>query len=102
MKRKPRSKPTGNTEPLPAPQLVPANQCPEPMTEDDRRCLVLEKGGKKLVIRYGPGEEARVIAGLRELAGRNDSDLTWFDAAVLSHELGKRLKARLERFKPAA
>lgn len=61
--------------------------------------LVLVKHGHRYVFRYEPGEEAKVLAGLVDLARDDKSELDWFDAAVLSHQLGQRMSEQLEKMR---
>lgn len=55
------------------------------------RCMNFAKGRHRFVFRYEPGQEARMLAMFADLAEREDSEFDWFDAAVLSYQLGKRL-----------
>lgn len=64
----------------------------QPMGEHD---LALVKNGKRYVFSCAPGSEAQTLNEIAEMVTRNDSDLTWFDAAVLSHQLGERMSKRL-------
>ncbi len=61
------------------------------------RQIALVKHGQRYVFRYAPGEESQVLAALVDLAKDADSELDWFDAAVLCHQMGKRLSQQLER-----
>ncbi len=72
-----------------------------PFDEEGRRQLVLVKNGHRYVFRYERGEETKVLAGLVEMARDPKSDLDWFDAAVLSHQLGQRMSEQLERLRRA-
>lgn len=56
---------------------------------DERRCLSLVKGEHRYVFQYGAGREAEVLASIVELADDPASGLDWFDAAVLSYQMGK-------------
>lgn len=56
-----------------------------------QRQLVLNKRGQRHVFRYQIGEEVTFIRGIQALAASKDSDITWFDAAVLSHQMGQWL-----------
>lgn len=64
----------------------------EPMGEHD---LALVKNGQRYVFSCAPGQEAQTLNQIAEMVTRNDSGLTWFDAAVLSHQLGERMSKRL-------
>lgn len=57
--------------------------------------LALVKNGKRYVFNCAPGQEAQTLNQIAEMVTRSDSDLTWFDAAVLSHQLGERMSKRL-------
>lgn len=56
-----------------------------------QRQLVLNKRGRRYVFRYTIGQEVTFIRGIQALAASRDSDITWFDAAVLSHQMGQWL-----------
>ncbi len=60
--------------------------------------LVLIKKGQRYVFRYEEGQESKLLAHLAEMVQRGDSDLDWFDAAVLSHQMGQRLSSQLQRY----
>jgi len=64
----------------------------EPLGENE---LALVKNGRRYVFNCAPGHEAQTLNQIAEMVTRNDSDLTWFDAAVLSHQLGERMSKRL-------
>lgn len=57
--------------------------------------FALVKNGKRHVFDCAPGHEAQTLNQIAEMVTRNDTDLTWFDAAVLSHQLGERMSKRL-------
>ena len=61
------------------------------------RQLALVKRGHRYVFRYGPGEEPRMLKELVELAQDPTVDLDWFDAAVLTHQMGRRMSEQLDR-----
>ena len=60
------------------------------------RELYLVKGSERFVFRYPPGREADVIDILASMAQDPKSTFDWFDAAVLSYQLGRRLEKELE------
>ena len=60
------------------------------MTSEMRQ-LTLVKKGHTYLFRYLPGDEATVIQELMEKAENPKSPLDWFDAAVLSHQMGHRM-----------
>lgn len=51
--------------------------------------------GEVFIFRYQPGQEADLIAEFARLAANEESDFDWFDAAVLSYEIGRRLETNL-------
>ncbi len=61
--------------------------------------LTLVKKNQFHVFRYPQGQESAMIQTLVEMAANPASPIDWFDAAVLSHQMGQRivgdLKARL-------
>jgi len=59
------------------------------------RQISLAKGAQRFVFRYCPGEEDAVLEAFRGLANRPDSGFDWFDAAVLSFKLARRLERKL-------
>ena len=60
------------------------------------RQLSLVKGKQRFLFRYQPGNEADVIAAFAGLASDADSDFDWFDAAVLSYQMGRRIELELD------
>ena len=65
------------------------------MTGDIRQ-LTLVKKGHYFLFRYKTGEEACVLQALIEKAQDPASDINWFDAAVLSHQMGHRIAGELQ------
>ena len=61
------------------------------------RQLSLVKGEERFVFRYLGGQEAEVIDAVAELAADPDSTFDWFDAAVLSYQMGRRLETELDQ-----
>ena len=60
------------------------------------RQLSLVKGNHKYVLRYLAGREADIITAFSEMAADTEQDFDWFDAAVLSYQMGRRLEMDLE------
>tara|TARA_Y100000310_G_scaffold345365_1_gene464170 strand:+ start:836 stop:1069 length:234 start_codon:yes stop_codon:yes gene_type:complete len=58
---------------------------------DDYRQLVLDKDGQRYIFRYQSGEESKVLASLMEMARDPSSEMDWFDAAILSYQMGRRM-----------
>jgi hypothetical protein len=61
------------------------------------RQLSLVKGSQRYVFRYQAGQEADVIDAFASLAGDKTSEFDWFDAAVLSYQMGRRLEKELDQ-----
>jgi hypothetical protein len=60
------------------------------------RQLSLVKGSERFIFRYPSGHEADVIDAFSELAADPASAFDWFDAAVLSYQMGRRLEMELD------
>ncbi len=61
------------------------------------RHLSLVKGPRRYVIRYSAGQETEVIDALATMAADTSHDFDWFDAAVLSYQMGRRLEMELDQ-----
>ena len=61
------------------------------------RQLALVKGEDRFVFRYQSGHEAEVIDAFASLASDQRSAFDWFDAAVLSYQMGRRLETELDQ-----
>lgn len=61
------------------------------------RQLSLVKGEERFIFRYQRGQEAHVIDEFASLAQDTKSDFDWFDAAVLSYQMGRRLETELDQ-----
>jgi len=55
-----------------------------------RRCLSLAKGRHRYVFWYYAGQEAEVMASLIRMAEEANGEFDWFDAAVLSYQIGRQ------------
>ena len=53
--------------------------------------LVLVREGHRFAFSCRPGEEPRLLERLSRLADDPSSELTWRDAARLSHQISRRL-----------
>ena len=62
----------------------------------EMRQLTLIKKGHHHLFRYQPGEESALMQTLIEMAEDPKCDLNWFDAAVLSHQMGHRMAGELQ------
>ena len=66
----------------------------------DKKTLSLMKGREHFCFRYQAGEEQIVLDALVEMVNRRDLGFDWFDAAVLSHQLGQHLAKELKGYLP--
>lgn len=66
----------------------------------DKKTLSLTKGEHQYIFRYEAGDESAVLDSLVEMVKGRATSLDWFDAAVLSHQLGQHLAKELKAFMP--
>jgi hypothetical protein len=71
-----------------------------PETTTPMKTLSLVKGKDHFCFRYESGQEAKVLDALIEMVNRRDMAFDWFDAAVLSHQLGQHLAKELRAYLP--
>lgn len=64
------------------------------------KSLSLVKGKDHFCFRYEVGQEIKVLDALIDLVNRRDVEFDWFDAAVVSHQLGQHLAKELKTFLP--
>lgn len=64
---------------------------------DQTQQLVLVKHEQKWIFKYEHGQEETVLQWLADHARSADSPLDWFDAAVLSQQMGDQLHAQLKQ-----
>ncbi len=64
------------------------------------RTLNLVKGKQQFCFRYEVGQESKVLESLVEMVNRRELAFDWFDAAVLSHQLGQHLAKELKGYLP--
>ena len=64
------------------------------------RTLSLVKGPHRFCFRYEVGDESRVLDALVDMVNRREVPFDWFDAAVLSHQLGQHLAKELKGYLP--
>lgn len=62
----------------------------------EARQLSLVKGSERFLFRYPAGQETQVIDAFASLASDRASRFDWFDAAVLSYQMGRRLETELD------
>jgi hypothetical protein len=73
---------------------------PDTTATSPMKTLSLVKGKDHFCFRYEPGQEAKVLDALIEMVNRRDMAFDWFDAAVLSHQLGQHLAKELRAYLP--
>jgi len=64
------------------------------------KTLSLVKGKDQFLFRYEEGQESVVLRSLVDMVNRRDVAFDWFDAAVLSHQLGQHLSKELKGYLP--
>ena len=62
-----------------------------------QRCISMAKGKHRFVFQYVEGLESELLASFVALANDPESEFDWFDAAVLSYQMGRRLEMDLEQ-----
>lgn len=71
----------------------------------ETKTLLLAKNEHRFVIVFDVGTESVVMDALIALVNNVDEPFDWFDAAILSHQVGQHLAKELKSFlpkKPAA
>ena len=81
----------------PQPGPTPGPSLHEQKADDGSRELVLVKQGQRYVFKCAPGQEPQLLDQLIDMARDKDSDIEWFDAAMLSHQLGARMVDQLNK-----
>ncbi len=64
------------------------------------KTLSLVKGRHHFCFRYEVGQEGVVLNSLVDLVHRREIPFDWFDAAILSHQLGQHLAKELKAYLP--
>ncbi len=65
----------------------------------DMRSLETGSGPQRLVLRYEDGQEAQALGHIREMAEVDGGNLKWFDAVLLSHQMGRQMKSKIDRLR---
>ncbi len=68
------------------------------LSETTVRAMTLIKGGHSWRFEWSEGDERTLLHALADLAEKQTGGFEWFDAAVVSHTLGRRLAAGLHKF----
>jgi hypothetical protein len=64
------------------------------------KTLSLVKGKQHFCFRYEVGQEGKVLDAFIEMVNNRELSFDWYDAAVLSHQLGQHLSKQLEPLLP--
>ena len=83
---------------MPKKTSTPASTQKQP--EQPVRKLTLVKGQHRFCFSYQTGEEPAVLDALVDMVHRREMPFDWFDAAVLSHQLGQHLAKELMGYLP--
>ncbi len=79
------------------PRAVRAADPVVPDAGGEGRPVTLVKAGHRWTFCCDPGDEPELLRRVTELARGEDVPFDWFDAALVTHQLSKRLKAGLYR-----
>src|SRR6266702_8813385 len=66
----------------------------------DMKTLSLVKGDQYYCFRYQVGQESKLLDALVEMVHKKQTNFDWFDAAILSHQLGRHLAKELKAYMP--
>jgi len=83
---------------LDRPEVVP--RAARSMGMSAMKTLNLVKGKQQFCFRYEVGQESKVLESLIDMVNRRELTFDWFDAAVLSHQLGQHLAKELKGYLP--
>ncbi len=65
------------------------------------RQLSLIKGDHRYIFRYAPGREPEVLDAFAEMASTQSGSFDWFDAAVMSYQMGRHMENELDKLHSA-
>jgi hypothetical protein len=82
------------------PKIRPTTDKPASSESIETHTLSLVKGGHHFCFRYETGDEPQVLEAMVEMVNRRELKFDWFDAAVLSHQLGQHLAKELRAYLP--
>ena len=60
--------------------------------------LHLAKGCQHFYFRWEPGAEGALLDAIVEMVSNREVNFDWFDAAVISNQIGKRMAAQLREY----
>lgn len=72
----------------------------KPQDRRPQQTISLVKGKHTFCFKYDQGDENAVLDALADMVKRRDLPFDWFDAAVLSHQLGQHLSKELQGYLP--
>jgi hypothetical protein len=94
----PKSKTYAGARPAPSkPTVVPVAPAAAASAGTPREPVTLVKGAHRWTFSCDPGDEGELLRRISELARSPEAPLDWFDAALISHQLSRRLKSGLQR-----
>jgi len=62
----------------------------------EMKTLSLVKGDHYYCFRYEVGQEVKVLDALTHMVRKSNQEFDWFDAAILSHQLGRHMAKELK------
>ncbi len=68
----------------------------------DRKTLSLVKGRHRFVFQYASGREAELVGAFVGLANDPRSEFDWYDAAILSYQMGRQCEHDLDHARDGA
>jgi hypothetical protein len=66
----------------------------------EMKTLSLVKGDQYYCFKYEIGQEVKVLDALVDMVHKSNRHFDWFDAAILSHQLGRHLAKELKASLP--
>ena len=66
----------------------------------EKKTLSLVKGPQQFCFRYEVGDECKVLDALVDMVKKREMGFDWFDAAIMSHQLGQHLAKELKAYLP--
>ena len=72
------------------------------MSDTKVKTLSLAKGKDTFIFRYEMGKESDILDAMIEMVHNPNVSFDWFDASVLSHQLGQQMAKELKTFLPKA
>lgn len=60
------------------------------------RQISLQKRNQRYVFRYAAGQESEIVGAFASMASNPADDFDWFDACLLSYQIGRRFEIRID------